>query len=103
MLWHSWEEEHQARAAACPHLPPFWSRAPPSGAGPTSAKVSRSGKVGKVIQTDDIDDGAHHAGVVLGEEMRDSMRPGTMKKAPLPALGGWSLQGRDTQHFCRTD
>lgn len=67
---------------------PFQVYSPSSGDGPTSTKISRCGQVGKVIQTDDIDDGAHHTGVVLGEERRDGVRPGTLgRKAQLPALG----------------
>jgi hypothetical protein len=41
---------------------------PPHGAGPTSTKVSRCCQVGKIVQTDDVNDGTHYTGVVLGEE-----------------------------------
>ena len=51
---------------------------PPLGAGPTSPKVSRCSKVGEIIQTDDINDGAHHTGVILGEDTGDGVRPGTL-------------------------
>lgn len=34
----------------------------------TSSQVGRGSQVGKVIQADDIDDGADHSCVILGEE-----------------------------------
>lgn len=55
-------------AFACFCLPLFKPRGPSQGAGPTSSKICRCCKVGKIVQADDVDDGAHHTGVVLEEE-----------------------------------
>lgn len=79
-LRHGGEEARRGWGLSAPAC--LWSGAPPLEAGPTSSKVSRCSKVSKIIQTDDINDGAHHAGVVLGERTWDGVRPGAVNKGP---------------------
>lgn len=78
----------------------FRPRAPPLGEGPTSSKVSRGCQVGKVIQTDDIDDGAHDTCVVLGEEVQDGVRPGILCRKRLSHLIWGGLSGTHSSQCC---
>lgn len=97
-LPHTREEEHQAQAFRLPSPASSKPAAPPPGAGPTSAQVSRCGQVGKVIQADDVNDGAHHAGVVLGENERWCEARDSVKKGPAACSPGRGALGLPAGH-----
>lgn len=84
----------EVRAGRCRLI--FWRCS-----GPTSAKVSRCSKVGEIIQTDDINDGAHHAGVVLGEDTWGGVRSGTLWKKPQLPVWWSSLKAWGSQHLLK--
>lgn len=77
------------------------STAPSLGVELTSTKVSRCCKVGKIIQTDDINDGTHYTGVVLGERCEMVWGLGLLcRKRPSCLLWGEGLSETwGTQHF----